>query len=213
MQAADSRWTRRVIRTTGLALILPLAVAAAVYGHWALVDHRLTVVTPSRVFQSAAMNPAALTDVVNERGIQTVIDFREDSDLSPTIRDERAALEQRGVHYVHIPSSTRPAPDTVESFLRVMTTEVANHRVVLLHCHDGEGRAVFYSAIYRMEFEGWDNQKAFQGTTRLPGSLMFLADAFPSLGRLSPRNVKTAMILGYQRQTTTGGKLVASAPD
>jgi protein tyrosine/serine phosphatase len=31
---------------------------------------------------------------------------------------------------------------------------------VLIHCEHGEGRAVLFSAIYRMEYENWDNEKA-----------------------------------------------------
>jgi hypothetical protein len=81
-----------------------------------------------------------------------------------------------------------------------VSPEVAAHRTILLHCHDGEGRAVFYSAIYRIQFEGWSNEQAYRGTTRLPPALMFLTKIFPPVARLSPRNAKTPLILGFRRQ-------------
>jgi protein tyrosine phosphatase (PTP) superfamily phosphohydrolase (DUF442 family) len=172
--------------------------AGVIYGYWVVVDHRLTVVTSGQVYQSAEMPPRDLVRVAQRLGIKTVFDFRGDADQDPRVVAERGALESNGVKYIHLPSSIRPAPETVASFVHAMQVEVAAHRTVLLHCHDGEGRAVFYSAVYRMEFEGWDNRRAYQATTRLPPSLMFLSELFPAVGRLSPKNAKTPLILSYR---------------
>lgn len=181
----------------GLALLL----GGSLYEYWVFVDHRLTVVTPEQVFQSAAMPPEDLVRVSQRLGVQTVFDFRDYADQDSRIATERTTLERNGIRYIHVPSSRTPGPETVGAFVRAMQPEVAAHRRVLLHCHDGEGRAVFYSAIYRIEFEGWDNQRAYQATTRLPPSLMFLGRAFPAIGRLSPTNPKTRLILSYTPQT------------
>ena len=35
---------------------------------------------------------------------------------------------------------------------------------VLIHCYHGVGRAELYSALYRIEYEGWDNDKARNST-------------------------------------------------
>lgn len=188
-----------VVLTTcvGLALLL----GGALYEYWVCVDHRLTIVTPARIFQSAEMPPQDLVRVSQRLGVQTVFDFRADAEQDRRIATERAALERNGIRYIHLPSSRTPDPATVAAFVRAMQAEVAANRRVLLHCHDGEGRAVFYSAIYRIEFEGWDNQRAYQATTRLPPSLMFLSRVFPAIGRLSPTNPKTPLILSYRPQT------------
>jgi uncharacterized protein (TIGR01244 family) len=181
---------------------MALLLAGLVYGYWVRVEHRLTVITRGRVYQSAAMRPADLIRVANRLGIQTVIDFRDERECEQRrTADERLALQRVGIRYFHIPSSTTPAPETVATFLRVMKPEVAAHRTVLLHCRDGEGRAVFYSAIYRIQFEGWNNEQAYRATTRLPPSLMFLSKIFPTVARLSPRNVKTPLILAFRRQS------------
>ncbi len=184
-----------------IAIVLAAALAAmgAVYAQWVYGAHRLTVITPGRAYQSAAMPPEEMARVASHLKVQTVFDFRDD--LDPAVfESESAALQRDGIRYVHIPSSTSPAPETVAAFVRAMRVEVASHRTVLLHCHDGEGRAVFYSAVYRMEFEGWDNERAYLGTTRLPPALMFLSDVYPNIGRLSPKNPKTPLIRAYRRQ-------------
>jgi uncharacterized protein (TIGR01244 family) len=196
---------KRVAIALSVTLLVALTSAGLIYGYWVLAEHRLTVITPGHVYQSAAMPPQDLIRVAHRLGIQTVFDFRGD-DASEQRRTaaEQQALEQAGIRYVHIPSSIRPAPETVATFVRTMGPEVAAHRTVLLHCHDGQGRAVFYSAVYRMQFEGWSNEQAYLATTRLPPALMFLGRVFPSLARLSPQNAKTPLILAYRPEPQVG---------
>ncbi len=189
----------RAFKWLVLAVFAVLIVVVATYAQWVLGAHRLTVITPGRAYQSAAMPPEEMARVASRLKVQTVFDFRDDRDPG-VFAAESAALQRDGIRYVHIPSSTSPAPETVDAFVRAMREEVAAHRTVLLHCHDGEGRAVFYSAVYRMEFEGWDNARALRGTTRLPPALMFLRDVYPDIARLSPKNPKTPLILAYRRQ-------------
>lgn len=204
---------RRAALAALTLLIAAVLLAGLLYGYWVEAQHRLTVITPGRVYQSAAMPPQDLLAVAHRLGIQTVFDFRGDSgsELKDTAAEQRA-LQRAGIRYVHIPSSPDPAPATVAAFVRAMGPEVAAHRTVLLHCHDGEGRAVFYSAIYRIQFEGWSNQQAYRATTRLPSDLMFLTDLFPSLARLSPRNAKTPLILAFRRERQPGERAPVPAP-
>lgn len=190
----------RAARALSLLVLTALGLVGLIYGYWVVAEHRLTVVTPGHVYQSAAMPPEDLIRLAHRIGIQTVFDFRGDSESEQRLTAaERLALEGAGIKYVHIPSSTRPSPETVATFLRAVAPDIDAHRTVLLHCHDGEGRAVFYSAIYRIQFEGWSNEQAYRATTRLPPTLMFLSKAFPSLARLSPRNAKTPLILAFRR--------------
>lgn len=187
-----------ILLWSGLGLLAAVLLAAALYGNWALREHRLTVITPGRVYQSAAMPADALVQVARRLGIQTVVDFRAYSEL-PAANAEQAALEREGIHYLRLPSSTSPPPETVDAFVRALQPEVAAGHRLLMHCLDGEGRAVFYSAIYRIEFEGWDNERAYLATTRLPPSLMFLSRAFPGIARLSADNYKTPLIRAHRR--------------
>ncbi len=48
-----------------------------------------------------------------------------------------------------------PARETVEAFLEVMSHE--QNYPILIHCHHGYGRSSVMTALYRIEFEGWDN--------------------------------------------------------
>jgi uncharacterized protein (TIGR01244 family) len=191
---------KRSLLAVAALLLLALLSVGGIYGYWVTIEHRLSAITPGHVYQSAQMPPQEMVRVARRLGIQTVFDFRGDGGGEGLLTAaEQQALEQAGIKYVHIPSAIRPAPATVAAFLAAMKPEQDAHRTVLLHCKDGEGRSVFYAAIYRIQFEGWSNEQAYQATARLPPALMFLHRMFPSLGRLSAQNAKTPLILAYRR--------------
>jgi protein tyrosine phosphatase (PTP) superfamily phosphohydrolase (DUF442 family) len=147
------------------------AVCGFAYGYWAVFDYRFTIVMRDAVYQSAAMPPSPLLKKVARYGIRTVIDLRKDC---PEVEAERAALAGSGVRHVHLPSNQVPAPDTVARFLEVM--DDPDDLPVLIHCTHGEGRSVLFSAIYRMEYEGWSNEEARRATRVLPCWSSFARD-------------------------------------
>ena len=188
----------KLVELTAIGPLAALSIIAFLYGYWVLIENRLTVVTSRRVYQSAAMSPGKLIRVAKRLGIHTVFDFRGHGD---DVNAEGIALWGIGVRYVHIPSTPNPTPDSIAAFVRAMKSEFFARRKVLMHCQHGEGRAVFFAAIYRIEFEGWDTERAYRATTRLPPSLWFLRKPFPLVALLSPTNAKTMLIRCYRRRS------------
>ena len=137
------------------AFLIAVLIAAAGYSYWSVFHHRFLAVTDGKVYRSGAMPIKALENKVQEYGIQAVIDLR-------TYRDEvdaeHTAMEQLGVRHFILPAEQAPIEATVKSFLQIMKNR--EHYPVLIHCKDGEGRAVLFSAIYRIEFENWSNERA-----------------------------------------------------
>ena len=153
---------RRVLIATVAVLAAVAITAGASYEHWAVFRHRFTVVTEGVVYQSAEMPPQKLLETVGKYGIRTVIDLRRDG---PLVAAEREALARAGVTHSHLPTPQVPTPETVDAFLAVMD-DPAN-RPVLIHCEHGEGRAPLFSALYRIEYEGWSNEEARRATRLL----------------------------------------------
>lgn len=181
-------------------LIVPgslLTTGGLVYAWWVHLHSRFTTIARGVLYQSAAMPPAKLMRVTRRRGIDTVIDFRKGQDRE--VEAERYALQQIGVHHRHLPTSIHPSPTEINAFIVTIREELSKSNRILMHCKDGEGRAVMFAAIYRIEFEGWDNERAYHATARLPDGLRFLKVLIPNIGCLSPRNVKTGLILNHQR--------------
>jgi protein tyrosine phosphatase (PTP) superfamily phosphohydrolase (DUF442 family) len=157
----------KVLKTLAIAagaLAAAVLIAGSIHYYQCCVDYRFATVTDARVFRSAAMPYDLLTERVKRHGIRSVVDFRT-VDAAPD--EERAALDGVGVRYFHVPSGQIPTDDVVEKFLRVMEDE--SNYPVLLHCTHGEGRAPLFSAIYRIEIEGWEPSEARAKATWFAG--------------------------------------------
>jgi protein tyrosine/serine phosphatase len=163
----------RTRRWAGRFLILALfvAVAAVGYVHW-FRTHRLLAVTGGQLYRSGELPLETLRSEVQRYGIHTVIDFREDLDK---VEAERNALEGLGVRYVHIPSGQVPTADAVEAFLEIL--DRSGNRPALIHCEHGIGRTGVFAAIYRMEYEGWQNERARREAMWISGLDSFHADS------------------------------------
>ena len=146
---------RRFGRPLVGVLLVGLLVAAAGYGYWVFVDHRFWTVTEGQVYRSGAMPLETLQNKIKQYGIQAVIDFRKTLDA---VDAEHKALTQMGVKHFSVPTGQVPTGKTVKAFLEIMDDR--KNRPVLIHCHHGKGRAVLFSAIFRIEYEGWSNEDA-----------------------------------------------------
>jgi len=161
---------------------LVLLAGGAWYGHWVFVQHRLRVVAPGRLYQSAAMPLDDLVCVARKHDIRTVIDLRLGSEGD--IEGERNALAKLGVRYVHLPSPQVPDAETVDSFLGIAGR--TENLPILVHCAHGEGRSVLFAALFRIEFEHWQNERA-RTACRL----------FSERGTFGPDGDKGQYLLGY----------------
>jgi hypothetical protein len=186
-------------RLTIIALVGVLVWAVVYYAHWVLVRRRFVVVARDRVYQSGAMWPRRLIYFARRYAIETVIDFR-GAHEEPVCVQARA-LEGTGIRHINIPVGLLPSQEDLDRFIDVMTGELVAGRRVLMHCKDGQGRAVALAAIYRIEFEGWSPQSAYRAATRLPPGFKFVSWVFPDAGLISPRNRKSQFILNYQSHT------------
>ena len=152
---------------TLLTIFGGLIVAFGIYALWTM-EPTVVTISEGRVYKSPTLPTGELLEVVKERGIHTVIDLRENLD---DVAAEGAALATVGVKHISLPTPQVPSDETVASFLNVLDDETTYP--VLIHCRHGEGRAVLFSSVYRMEYENWDNESARHATRpawRLPFS-------------------------------------------
>jgi protein tyrosine/serine phosphatase len=110
------------------------------------------------------MPPATLKKFVRKYGIRSVVDLRESIDEKPSaaIEDEGIALAEIGVRHHRLPTPQVPSDETVSRFVEILGDP--ENIPVLIHCYHGQGRAVLFSALYRIEVEGWDPERAWQAT-------------------------------------------------
>jgi len=154
-----------MFKKLGKALLLLFVLVAAAYVWQVNFNYRFEEITPGKVYKSAAMPPDKIDDYLTKYQIKTIIDLREpgEHDLpDPTqpseIQAEANAAAKVNVRHVSIPSDQVPTGETLTKFFAVLDDK--NSYPVLIHCHDGTGRAVIYSSVYRVEYENWSNADA-----------------------------------------------------
>ena len=172
---------RRSIVIPAAAVLGIVLCASALYAHWVLFEHRFATVTPGQMYRSAAMPPERLVEKVQEHGIRAVIDLRTDADEA-----ERSALAAVGVKYFSVPALQSPSDRDMNGFLEVAAQ--SENRPLLVHCEHGVGRAVLFSALYRIEFEEWSNERARSSAYWGSG-----------LGNFTPDSNKGRFLLDYRR--------------
>src|SRR5204863_5237179 len=121
------------------------------------------IVREGVLYRSGQLSLRGLKRAVHDYGIRTVVSLRDGH--APADRDEEQFCQEQGITFIRIPPRAWEGPGGrapvelgVADFLKVMR-DPANHPV-LLHCFAGVHRTGAYTAIYRMEFEGWGNARA-----------------------------------------------------
>jgi len=149
-----------------------VAVGACLY--WRFVLYRLRTIQPGVLYQSAAMPNGALRRVVQRHQIATVIDLRDASEQPQRMASEKCLLGDLRVQYLHLPAEQIPRDDTIETFLETVSKPA--NQPVLVHCRHGEGRAVLFAALWRIEQLGVSPEQARLGCRLFTYSSSFGAD-------------------------------------
>lgn len=158
------RWTLG-LTIAALLTVVPFVHYRAVYAH----GKRLREVTPGRVYRSGQLTAEGFTDAVQRLQIRTMINLQDeypDPDLDRSFWTfgrikESALCRQLGVRYVHIPPdliARRAVPESrpraIDRLLAVLDDPTVYP--VLIHCRAGLHRTGVMTAVYRMEYEGWN---------------------------------------------------------
>jgi len=155
-----------------LKLLGLVALFAIIYHQWHVhFNYRFEEISPNKVYKSALIDPDNLEAYLVDNKIKTVIDL-----LDPGVQDalnpakqaeidaEDAAIvainqkHNLSIEHINIPSGQIPNKRTLSKFFEVLDKE--ENYPVLIHCYHGTGRAALYSALYRMEYEDWENDEA-----------------------------------------------------
>lgn len=143
----------------GLAVALPAAAAlllAAVF--LPLRDYllyRFAPVEEGVLYRSGQTSEATLERIVERHGIRTLFFLR---NPGKELERERSFAEQHGLRFLHVSKDDHAWG--AGRFWRVMD-DPANFPV-LIHCRYGIARTGLIAAVYRMEYQGWDNERALR---------------------------------------------------
>lgn len=182
-----------------------LILGIAVFSYWYYnVNHAYRVISEGKVYKSGLIPPDELEKFLLPNHIKTVIDLLDpgvQDALNPAVQAdidaEQKAIDEinkkYGTHikHINIPSGQIPTKKTLKEFFKII--DDPKNYPIHIHCYHGTGRAVIYSAIYRIEKEGWSNKKA-QENTRL---FKFLVDSPLHKSSFAKGRAKGDFLLNY----------------
>ena len=158
---------KKIFKILGLVLL----VIGAFYVWQVHFNYRFETISKDKVYKSALIPPEKLEGFLVDNKIKTVIDLLDpgvQDKLNPATQAEIDAEDKAvkeidkkhglNIKHINIPSGQVPNKKTLSKFYEILDDK--SNYPVLIHCYHGTGRAQIYSAIYRMEYEGWKNEDA-----------------------------------------------------
>ncbi len=148
-------------------VVFVILVSTGKYVYDRHINHNFMTITEGKVFKSGAIPPDEIQSYVKKYHIKSIIDLRfpgtGDDVNNPEIPAELTAEKEAiakipGVNYFNDGSDQVPNQKNLDIFFKIMDNP--SNYPVLIHCYHGIGRAQMYSAIYRIEYEGFSNEEA-----------------------------------------------------
>lgn len=155
---------KKIIGFSILALIL---ILIGKYVYDVNINHNFETITDNKVYKSGVIPPDEIESYVKKNQIKSIVDLRfpgtndlvNNPEIPKELTDEQEAVAKiEGVNYFNNGSDQVPNQKNLDRFFEIMDNK--DNYPVLIHCYHGVGRAEMYSAIYRIEYEGWSNEDA-----------------------------------------------------
>jgi len=189
---------KKILQFLGVILL----VGIAFYVWHVHFNYRFEEISKEKVYKSALIAPDKLENFLLKNKIKTVVDL-----LDPGVQDRLnpakqiqidaedkavAAINKKhnlNIQHVNIPSGQIPTKATLTKFFELLDKK--ENYPVLIHCYHGTGRAQIYSALYRIEYENWNNADA-RAKTRV------VVEGFGYRSSFSDGKVKGDFLINYQ---------------
>lgn len=154
---------RRNPRRRTAVLVALLMIGAASYAGYQLsarYPRRLATVRDGVLYRSAQPKPRHLKTLVKDFGIKTLFIVRDVG--GETVQNEIAEARRLGLRVIEAPVVSRQPvpPERIREFFDCLN-DPAN-LPVLVHCSAGRHRTGVLCAAYRMERDGWSNDRAVE---------------------------------------------------
>ena len=162
---------KKHIKKVGFLVLAVIFVLVGKYIYDMNINHNFETITEGKVYKSGVIPPNEIESYVKKYRIKSIVDLRfpgtGDDINNPEIPSELTAEKDavakiKGVTYFNNGSDQVPAQKNLDVFFKIMDNP--NNYPVLIHCYHGVGRAEMYSALFRIEYEGWDKDKARTST-------------------------------------------------
>lgn len=162
---------KKQLKNIGILLFVLALLFGGKYVYDININHNFETITEGKVYKSGVIPPDELESYVKKYKIKSIVDLRfpgtgddvnNPEDVAELEAEKIAIAKINGINYFNDGSDQVPTNDNLNLFYKIMDNP-ANYPV-LIHCYHGVGRAELYSAVYRIEYENWDKDKARTST-------------------------------------------------
>ncbi len=162
---------RKDVKIIGFLALAIILFFVGKYVYTVNINHNFETITEGKVYKSGVIPPDEIADYVKKNKIKSIVDLRYpgtgDTINNPEIpadllAEQRAVKKIDGLRYFNNGSDQVPTQKNLEVFFKIM--DDPSNYPVLIHCYHGVGRAEMYSALYRIEYENMDKDKARTNT-------------------------------------------------
>jgi protein tyrosine phosphatase (PTP) superfamily phosphohydrolase (DUF442 family) len=103
-----------------------------------------------------------LEELHDRHGVRTVLNLRGENEEKGWFQEERRGVRAIGARWEHLKvSGTRtPEPDLIAEFFALV--EDRERWPIVMHCAGGIHRTGVLSALYRVQYQGWDAERAVE---------------------------------------------------
>lgn len=157
-----------------IVVALVVLVLGGKYVYDVNINYNFKTITENKVYKSGVIPPDEIEKYVKKYNLKSIIDLRFPQSLDEInnpeipielINEKKSVEKIEGVKYFNVGSEQVPDQKTLDSFFEIL--DDSTNYPLLIHCYHGEGRAPLFSALYRIEYEGWSNEEARDGTRML----------------------------------------------
>ena len=162
---------RKRLKIIGILLLVFALLFGGKYVYDMNINHNFETISEGKVYKSGVIPPDELESYVKKYKIKSIVDLRfpgtgddvnNPEDAAELEAEKSAVAKIKGLNYFNDGSDQVPTKENLILFYKIMDNP-ANYPV-LVHCYHGVGRAELYSAVYRIEYENWDNDEARTST-------------------------------------------------
>lgn len=151
----------------GFSVLTLVIILVGKYVYDMNINHNFETITENKVYKSGVIPPDQIESYVKKHKIKSIVDLRfpgtndlvNNPEIPKELTEEQEAVEKiGGINYFNNGSDQVPKQENLDRFFEIMDNK--DNYPVLIHCYHGVGRAEMYSALYRIEYEGWSNEEA-----------------------------------------------------
>jgi protein tyrosine/serine phosphatase len=159
------------LKIIGILLFVLVLLLGGKYAYDMNINHNFETITEGKVFKSGVIPPNEIASYVKKYHIKSIVDLRfpgtgdevnNPENAAELTAEKNAVAKINGVNYFNDGSDQVPTKENLNLFYKILDNP--DNYPVLIHCYHGVGRAELYSAVYRIEYENWDKDKARTST-------------------------------------------------